>query len=135
MADRHIKSILELKNFAIADGGHGIEFRFSYKTGESEAFSLRADLLPQIMAGLAQAGKQAQIARSVGPQDQVELGTPLIMKSVIRTGQTSDGAIVLNFAATDGFPMSIAMPRDQAQRTIEFLRDEIERPIPMKPSN
>jgi hypothetical protein len=128
-------TISKIISAQVVDYGHGIEITLEKSDGNTETLAFPAELLPVLMQGLSAAGNLASQSRRAGPGGMVEAVTPMIMKIHGRTGQTPDGMILFEFGLTEGFPVRLAMSRDQTVRTIELLQAELNKPPPKRSSN
>jgi len=108
--------------------GHEIRFSFALVDGQTVSLTCRADLLPKIIETLRQFGELAARVRASQPGTTVELVTPIVVTKVSRVGHSDDGKVIALDLATDRwFPIQLAMPPDQARRTIELLEAELDK--------
>ncbi|HEY4940411.1 MAG TPA: hypothetical protein VII56_03210 [Rhizomicrobium sp.] len=101
--------------------------------GAEQFFYCRADLYEKLLIALQSYGALAARVRASKPGQLVDIATPVQMTRATRTGQDANGHVILEFGTDLGFPMQVAMTRDQTQKTIELLQTELGRTPPQAP--
>jgi hypothetical protein len=107
------------------DGGHAIEVDFTLDDASTHTLKIPYERIAQAVHAISNAASVAETQQKVAASGQPRFAViaPYYATNV-RTGQSSDGRILLGFVTSQG-PVEVAMTSDLARKTIERLTFEL----------